>query len=62
MPDLTWQKSSFSAEASNCVNIAMDPDGTLWLRESDEPEVVLKARASRTHGLLIAIKSGRLPG
>ncbi|MFB7900098.1 DUF397 domain-containing protein [Streptomyces xiamenensis] len=62
MPDLMWQKSSFSAEASNCVNIAMAPDGTLRLRESDEPEVVLKARASRTHGLLIAIKSGRLPG
>jgi hypothetical protein len=62
MTDLMWQKSSFSAEASNCVNIAMASDGTLWLRESDEPEVVLKARASRTRGLLIAIKSGRLTG
>ncbi|MCU4745253.1 MULTISPECIES: DUF397 domain-containing protein [Streptomyces] len=62
MSHLHWQKSSFSGEASNCVNIAMAPDGTLRLRESDEPEVVLKARASRTHGLLIAIKSGCLPG
>lgn len=61
MSHLNWQKSSFSGEASNCVNIATAHDGTLRLRESDEPEVVLSTGASRTHGLLIAIKAGHLP-
>ncbi|MEU3620376.1 DUF397 domain-containing protein [Streptomyces sp. NPDC006872] len=41
MQPLHWQKSSYSGDGSNCVNIAADPTGTLHLRESDEPEVVL---------------------
>jgi hypothetical protein len=54
-----WQKSSFSGEAANCVNIAADPDGAIRLRESDEPDVMLAASANALHGLLSAIKDGR---
>ena len=41
VPDLRWQKSSYSQEASSCVYVAAAPDGTIHLRESDNPDVIL---------------------
>ncbi|MEV2252063.1 DUF397 domain-containing protein [Streptomyces sp. NPDC050147] len=41
MPQLTWQKSSFSEDQANCLYIATAPDGTLRLRESDTPDTIL---------------------
>ena len=41
MCELTWQKSSFSASANACVEVAAAPDGALRLRESDAPDTVL---------------------
>ncbi|MFF7883630.1 DUF397 domain-containing protein [Streptomyces sp. NPDC020794] len=42
MSELEWQKSSFSGgPEGNCVNVATAPDGTIRLRESDEPRTVL---------------------
>jgi hypothetical protein len=52
-----WQKSSFSAEAANCIYVATAPDGTLRLRESDEPDVMLAAPRTALAGLLASIKS-----
>ena len=44
MPELTWQKSSYSGgPEGNCLYMATAPDGTLRLRESAEPGVVLAA-------------------
>ncbi|MFF6997729.1 DUF397 domain-containing protein [Streptomyces sp. NPDC008313] len=39
-----WQKSSFSGneDAPNCIEVAAS-ESVLWLRESDEPGVVLSA-------------------
>jgi hypothetical protein len=33
VPELTWQKSSYSAEAANCVEIATTPT-TIRIRDS----------------------------
>jgi len=42
MSELTWQKSTFSGgPQGNCLFIATAPDGTIRLRESDEPRTVI---------------------
>ncbi|MFE0135934.1 DUF397 domain-containing protein [Streptomyces sp. NPDC059037] len=57
MPELHWQKSTFSAEAANCVYIATAPDGTIHLRESDTPEVVLTTGHNQLHALISHVRS-----
>ena len=52
----TWQKSSFSGEAANCVNVAAVPDGTLRLRESDDPDRILAVNREGLSALLATIK------
>jgi hypothetical protein len=61
MSALNWQKSSFSAEAANCVNVAAMTDGTLRLRESDAPGRILTATREGLSALLTAVKTDRLP-
>lgn len=58
MPELPWQKSTYSQEASACVYVAAAPSGTILLRESDEPEAILTTGPSQL-GALMAIL--RLP-
>ncbi|MCT9005581.1 DUF397 domain-containing protein [Streptomyces sp. NPDC054766] len=53
MPELNWQKSTYSQEASSCVYVATTPTGTILLRESDAPETIL-ATGPRQLGALIA--------
>jgi hypothetical protein len=54
MPELNWQKSSFSGgPEGNCLNVAAAPDGTLRLRESDEPRKVI---ATAPEGLAALLK------
>lgn len=36
MSDLTWRKSTYSAEAANCVEIATTPS-TIRIRDSKNP-------------------------
>ncbi|MFH8408217.1 DUF397 domain-containing protein [Streptomyces sp. NPDC018019] len=62
MHDYQWQKSSYSNAAVNCVNIAAAPDGTLRLRESDAPEVILSATRGGLAAFLAVIKGeGAVP-
>ncbi|MCX5526636.1 DUF397 domain-containing protein [Streptomyces bobili] len=56
MPQLTWQKSTYSAEAANCVYVAASPTGTIHLRESDNPEGVLTTTAARLQTFICALK------
>ncbi|MFS8200449.1 DUF397 domain-containing protein [Streptomyces sp. CWNU-52B] len=50
---LTWQKSTFSGgPEGECLSIAAAPDGTLRLRESDRPDVVLTTAPHSLAGLL----------
>lgn len=55
MPDVMWQKSSFSSGNINgdCVELARGPEGgRVWLRESAEPGVVLRGSARRVGALV----------
>ncbi|MFH9082786.1 DUF397 domain-containing protein [Streptomyces sp. NPDC017673] len=36
MPELTWQKSTYSGDASNCLEIAATPT-TIHIRDSKTP-------------------------
>ncbi|AQW52436.1 DUF397 domain-containing protein [Streptomyces violaceusniger] len=62
MSDLTWQKSSFSeAAAANCVELAAIADG-IRIRESDEPDAVIRTTPVALGVLIRAIKTGHLDG
>jgi hypothetical protein len=57
MPELAWQKSSYSAEAANCVYIAATPTGRVRLRESDDPDTVLMTTRPRLQALIRSLKA-----
>lgn len=59
MSVLAWQKSSFSEDQANCVFVAVAPDGTIRLRESDDPGTVLTTTPDRLAALLQHIKPRR---
>ncbi|MGW7295093.1 DUF397 domain-containing protein [Streptomyces xiamenensis] len=60
MDSCAWQKSSFSAEAGNCLNVGAGSDGTALFRESDDPGTVLSTNPRRLSALLGAVKRGPL--
>ncbi|MFD3572700.1 DUF397 domain-containing protein [Streptomyces sp. NPDC058644] len=55
MPQLDWQKSTFSEDQANCLYIATAPDGTIRLRESDTPETILTTSPGTLAALLNAL-------
>ncbi|MDF3140655.1 MULTISPECIES: DUF397 domain-containing protein [unclassified Streptomyces] len=57
MPELSWQKSTYSAEAANCVYAAATPTGAVLLRESDEPETILTTGSRQLGALISALKA-----
>ncbi|MCZ4125490.1 DUF397 domain-containing protein [Streptomyces sp. H39-S7] len=62
MSQLQWQKSSFSdSGGANCVEVAA-VNGTVMLRESDAPGVVLSTSPIALGRLLANIKAGELDG
>ena len=56
MPTLHWQKSSYSSEGNNCLELATAPDGTILLRESEDPTVSLALRPTDLDSLLTAAR------
>ncbi|MFD5817727.1 DUF397 domain-containing protein [Streptomyces sp. NPDC127038] len=56
MPELNWQKSTYSQEASSCVFVAATPTGTILLRESDVPETVLATGPRQLADLIAALR------
>ncbi|MDX3532210.1 DUF397 domain-containing protein [Streptomyces sp. ID05-39B] len=56
MQTLHWQKSSYSGDSSNCVYVAASVTGTLHLRESDQPDVILTTTAPGLHTFICALK------
>ncbi len=62
MSRLKWQKSSYSEEGANCLNIAISPHRPtrIHLRESDAPESVLTTTPAHLAALLRKIKAGEL--
>ncbi|WP_344962024.1 DUF397 domain-containing protein [Streptomyces thioluteus] len=60
MPPLVWQKSTFSANAANCVTLSINHLGHIQLRESDQPEITLRATRTTLRSFLTAMKADRL--
>ncbi|MDX3516529.1 DUF397 domain-containing protein [Streptomyces scabiei] len=58
MPTLHWQKSSYSSEGNNCLELAATPDGTIHLRESDDPTVTLNFQPRDLTALLHTVRRG----
>ncbi|MFC3573677.1 DUF397 domain-containing protein [Streptomyces yaanensis] len=57
MPELHWQKSSYSGgPEGNCLYTATAPDGTIRLRESDTPDVILTTAPECLAALLRHVK------
>ncbi|MDK1474846.1 DUF397 domain-containing protein [Streptomyces sp. 549] len=61
-PEVVWQKSSFSGnQGPECVEVAAVP-GHIWVRESESPDVILRASRDRLGKLLVAVKRGDCDG
>ncbi|MFE4516193.1 DUF397 domain-containing protein [Kitasatospora sp. NPDC056783] len=58
MSALNWQKSSYSSESVNCLYVAAVSDGTVKIRESDDPGVVITTLPSKLRTLLDGVKAG----
>ncbi|MFH8746151.1 DUF397 domain-containing protein [Streptomyces rimosus] len=56
MSMLGWQKSSYSGNASNCVELAKGANVSVVLRESDEPSAVIVTSPQALEGLLSAVR------
>ncbi|WP_380282069.1 DUF397 domain-containing protein [Kitasatospora purpeofusca] len=54
----TWQKSSFSGDAANCIYLAAAPDGAIKIRESDEPDVVVTTTPDSLRAFIGGVKAG----
>ncbi|MFJ4190429.1 DUF397 domain-containing protein [Kitasatospora sp. NPDC089509] len=57
MTDTDWQKSSYSGNVENCVELRQ-ADGVVELRESDEGDTVLRTTPAALATLLHGIKTG----
>ncbi|MES4901465.1 MULTISPECIES: DUF397 domain-containing protein [unclassified Streptomyces] len=59
MSTYQWRKSSYSADAGNCVNVAA-ANGNIAIRESDEPEAILTTTPAALRAFIRSTKAGRL--
>ena len=58
---LTWRKSTFSAQASDCVEMASHPGGDVLVRNSHRPDAGTLAVARADLGALLdAVRAGDL--
>ncbi|MFC5661699.1 DUF397 domain-containing protein [Kitasatospora misakiensis] len=58
MSAFKWQKSSYSSESLNCIYLAVAPDRSVKLRESDDPEIIVTTTPGKLRALLRGIKDG----
>lgn len=57
MTELNWQKSTFSGNAADCVEIAIS-DGVIHIRESDQPDEVVTTTPAKLRAFLQGVKAG----
>ncbi|MBU7596609.1 DUF397 domain-containing protein [Streptomyces sp. P38-E01] len=61
MSDVKWQKSSYSSEGNNCMELGRSrTSDEVHVRESEDPGTVLHSSPARIAGLLDAVRDGRL--
>ncbi|MFF4736772.1 DUF397 domain-containing protein [Streptomyces sp. NPDC001262] len=59
MSDIQWQKSSFSTDGNDCIELA-HAAGSVLLRESDAPHVIATAERVGLRALVHGVKRGAL--
>nr|BFD92802.1 hypothetical protein KitaXyl93_41620 [Kitasatospora sp. Xyl93] len=57
MGQLNWQKSSFSSDQANCVEIASAGE-LVCIRESDDPTHIVTATRTKLHAWIRGAKAG----
>ncbi|MEV6425087.1 DUF397 domain-containing protein [Streptomyces sp. NPDC051662] len=55
--EISWQKSSFSGEGPQCIEIA-ERDGAILMRESDDPNVVTATSPTKFAAFIAGVKAG----
>ncbi|ATW49695.1 DUF397 domain-containing protein [Streptomyces peucetius] len=55
--ELHWRKSSFSADTGACIEVA-EGDDCVFLRESDEPDVIVRTTRRKLRAFLEGAKAG----
>ncbi|MFE1749137.1 DUF397 domain-containing protein [Streptomyces anandii] len=55
--ELHWRKSSFSADTGSCIEVA-EQDGWIFLREGDDPDVVVRTTRRKLRAFLEGVKAG----
>ncbi|UGY92800.1 DUF397 domain-containing protein [Streptomyces gobiensis] len=60
MSEIRWQKSSYSTNQGDCVELALAPEGTevILLREGDRPEEIITTSRENLRALVRGLKSG----
>ncbi|MFE4357057.1 MULTISPECIES: DUF397 domain-containing protein [unclassified Kitasatospora] len=60
MSHLAWQKSSFSNAdgGSTCVELAAEGNDVRFLRESDDPSVIVTTTTTKLRAFLLGAKAG----
>lgn len=53
-----WQKSSYSGTGGNCVYVSAADDGTIKLRESDDPDTVVTTTPEKLRAFILGVKAG----
>ncbi|KOV22886.1 hypothetical protein ADK60_24450 [Streptomyces sp. XY431] len=57
MEKLNWQKSSYSGDAADCVEIAAD-GGLIHIRESDDPAIAITTTKAKLAAWIQGTKAG----
>ncbi|MEV7618002.1 DUF397 domain-containing protein [Streptomyces sp. NPDC089799] len=59
--DIKWEKSRYStdAEGSNCLEVAAVEGDEIWLRESDEPDVIIRTSRAKLQAFLDGAAAGQ---
>ncbi|MET9661702.1 DUF397 domain-containing protein [Streptomyces sp. NPDC006510] len=56
---ISWQKSSFSGADNNQSCIELAPvDGSIKMRESDEPDVIVTTSVAKLRAFVLGVKAG----
>ncbi|GAA1321719.1 DUF397 domain-containing protein [Streptomyces sp. NBC_00378] len=56
---INWQKSSFSGADNNQSCIELAPvDGSIKMRESDDPDIVVTTSVAKLRAFVLGVKAG----
>ncbi|MBB5123062.1 hypothetical protein AF335_12040 [Streptomyces eurocidicus] len=59
MSEIKWQKSSFSGDRDDCVEVGRR-EGAILMRESDDPAVVVTTTPDKVRTFILGVKAGAL--